>query len=160
MEARYHPFKAIAAAIGNAIPLVIVPVYVLRILPTLLPLELPLDLAGLERTIISIGSVAVLFAALTAFFSRGLAWRAAFGPARQGARLAWIYYVFNGGLFGMDLELFDAGTISFALDFQRLLYILYIAILLMALFFIVEFIVYRRTQREEYYPEEYYQAGF
>ncbi len=151
MLPRYHPMKAFVTAIGNAIPLVILPVYFLRALPTYLPVEIPLDLQALERTIITFGGVAVIFAALTAFFSKGLVMRAAFGSARQGSRVAWIYYVLSGGIISLSISLFDA-DVSFGVNVQRLLYILYAAILLMVGYFIAEYFVYRREfQEEEYY---------
>ncbi|MCJ2520956.1 MAG: hypothetical protein LN412_08480 [Candidatus Thermoplasmatota archaeon] len=156
MPLRYHPAKAVAVAIGNAIPLVILPIALMRILPSFLPIELPLELQGLEKFIISIGSLAAVFAGLAAFYGKGLVWRAVFGSARQGTRVAWIYFVFSGGLISLDFGLFDFAEISFSLDFQRLLYILYAAILLMAVYFILEFVVYRETQRVEEYSEEYY----
>lgn len=147
MPPRYHPFKAILVAIGNAIPLIILPVYALRTIPTLLPgelpLDLPFDLQALERTIITFGLVVVVLAAATAFFSKGLAPRVLFGGARQGSRVAWIHAVLSGGLISLTVPLFDVATVSFFLDMLRLLYILYAALLVMALYFVVEYFVYR-----------------
>lgn len=147
MPARYHPFKAVLVAIGNAIPLVILPVYALRTLPGLLPAELPLDflpdLQALERTIILFGGLVAAMAGATAFFAKGLAPRALFGGARQGTRVAWIHFVLSGGAITLSLTLFDAATVTFFLNFLRLLYILYAAILIMAAYFVAEYFVYR-----------------
>jgi hypothetical protein len=151
MVFRHHPVAATVAGIGNAISMVIVPVYILRILPAMLPFDLSLDLEALERVIITIGGAATVFAALTAFYSKGILWRAAFGSARQGARLAWIHYILNGGLFSLDISSEEFGTGSIFVDFSGLLYILYAGILLMALYFVGEFAVYREARLEEGY---------
>ncbi len=147
MPPRYHPVKAVLVAIGNAIPLIILPVYALRTLPNLLPsevpLDLPFDLQALERTIITFGLLVVVMAGATAFFSKGLAPRALFGGARQGSRVAWIHFVLSGGLISLTISLFDVATVSFFLDFLRLLYILYAALLVMVVYFLVEYFVYR-----------------
>ncbi len=163
MPAKYHPMKAVAAAIGNAIPFVILPVAFIRILPSYVPVELPPAIAtylqSLEATIISVGALVVVLAAMTAFFAKGLVWRAAFGFARQGTRVAWIYFVLSGGLISMTLPLFDLVSISFFLDFQLLLYILYAAIMLMAVYLVAEFFVYRPAFREDEYLDEHYWAA-
>lgn len=150
MVIRHHPLAATAAAIGNAISMVIVPVYILRTLPVLVPFDLSIDFQALERIIISIGGAATIFAALTAFYSKGIMWRATFGSARQGARLAWIHLILNGGIFSLDLSDADLGEGSVFVDFSGLLYILYVGILLMAVYFVGEFAIYRRRLMEEY----------
>lgn len=152
---KYHPLKAILVAIGNAIPLVVLPVFMLRSLPDLLPVDLPLDLTGLENTIIQFGVLAAGLAGLTAFFSKGLFPRAASGVARQGSRVAYLYFVLSGGILSLDFSLFDAGEVAFALNFGRLLYILYAAILLLGLYFVAEYFSYRTVFQEGEYAPAY-----
>ena len=159
MEARHRPTKAVLAAVANAVPFIVLPIALLRTLPTLLPPDLPLedlplDLVALERTILLLGGLVVALAAGTAFFAKGLPGRAAFGAGRQGGRLAWIYYVLNGGVFALD-----AGDLAFAVDFQRLLYLLYASILLMAAYFVAEFLVYRKYFRPEAFGPAFYEGA-
>ncbi|MFQ5553144.1 MAG: hypothetical protein ACE5EW_05445 [Thermoplasmata archaeon] len=146
------------SAIANAIPFVVVPIFILRTLPDLLGPVLPsavLDqLLTLESTILPLGIGVTVLAALTAFFGRGLVGRAAFGSARQVGKLAWVYFVLAGGLISLSFLGF-----SFFVDFQRLLYILYAAILLGALYFVVEYFVYRRAFQMAPYPMEGYAGG-
>ncbi len=153
MESRYHPGRAVASGIANAIPFVVIPILVLRTLPSLLgkflPPEVVNDLLTLEA-ILPLGAAVTILAAFTALYGRGLAGRAAFGTGRQLARLAWVYFVFTGGL--ISLSLLD---VSFFLDFHLLLYILYAAILLGVLHFVVEYFVYRRAYRMAAYPTDY-----
>ncbi len=158
MESRYHPGRAVASAIANAIPFVIVPVFALRTLPNLLgpflPPEVVSELVGLESIVLPLGIGITILAALTALFGKGLAGRVAFGTGRQLAKLAWVYFVFTGGLISYSLL-----GVSFFLDFHLLLYIIYAAILLGALHFVVEYIVYRRAYRMAAYPTDYYAGG-
>ncbi len=158
MESRYHPGRAVVSAIANAIPYVIVPIFALRTLPgllgPLLPPEVMSELASLESMILPLGIGVTILAALTALFGKGLAGRAAFGTGRQFAKLAWAYFVFAGGLISLGLL-----GVSFFLDFHLLLYILYAAILLGALYFAVEYFVYRRAYRMAAYPADYYAGG-
>ncbi len=153
MESRYHPGRAVASGIANAIPFVVIPILVLRTLPSLLgkflPPEVVNDLLTLEA-ILPLGAAVTILAAFTALYGRGLAGRAAFGTGRQLARLAWVYFVFTGGLISLSLL-----GVSFFLDFHLLLYILYAAILLGALHFVVEYFVYRRAYRMAAYPTDY-----
>ncbi len=160
MEAKYHPMRAAGVAIGNAIALIIIPVYILRTLPTIIPVDIPLDLESMERTIITIGAAAVGLAALTAFYAKGLLWRAAFGSARQGVRVAWIYLVLGGGILNLDVGLIEDLAVSFFVDFQRLLYILYAGMLIMAAYFVLEFFVYRTVWRDTYYAVDYYEESY
>jgi hypothetical protein len=158
VEARYRPGRAIVSGIANAIPFVVVPILLLRTLPNLLGQLLPPgvldDLLGLETTILPLGIGVTVLAALTALFNRGLAGRAAFGAGRQVAKLAWVYLVLAGGLISLSFLGF-----TFFVDFQRLLYILYAAILLGALYFVVEYFIYRRALQMAPYPMEYYAGG-
>ncbi|MFQ5920323.1 MAG: hypothetical protein ACE5I4_09830 [Thermoplasmata archaeon] len=158
MESRYHPGRAVVSAIANAIPFVVVPILVLRTLPDLMGQLLPPavvnDLLTLEAIILPLGIGVTILAALTAFFGRGLAGRAAFGTGRQFAKLAWVYFVLTGGLISLSFLGF-----SFFVNFQRLLYILYAAILIGALYFVVEFFIYRRAYQMASYPTEYYAGG-
>ncbi|MEE9173710.1 MAG: hypothetical protein V3U30_01895 [Thermoplasmata archaeon] len=153
MESRYHPGRAVASGIANAIPFVVIPILVLRTLPSLLgkflPPEVVNDLLTLEA-ILPLGAAVTILAAFTALYGRGLAGRAAFGTGRQLARLAWVYFVFTGGLISLSLL-----GVSFFLDFHLLLYILYAAILLGVLHFVVEYFVYRRAYRMAAYPTDY-----
>ncbi len=157
MESRYHPGRAVVSAIANAIPFVIVPIVALRTLPDLLgqflPPEVLRELVSLE-SILPLGIGVTILAALTALFGTGLAGRAAFGTGKQLAKLAWVFFVFTGGLVSLSLL-----GVSFFLDFHLLLYILYAAILLGALHFVVEYFVYRRAYRMAAYPTEYYAGG-
>lgn len=159
MEGRYHPTKAVVAAVANAIPFLVLPIALLRYVPTLLPEELPLeelplDLVALERTILLLGGLVVALAGATAFFAKGVLGRAAFGAGRQGGRLAWIYTVLNGGVFALS-----ADGLAFAVDFQRLLYLLYGSILIMAVYFVVEFFVYRKYFEPEAYAPAFYEGS-
>ncbi|MEE9593261.1 MAG: hypothetical protein V3W28_06755 [Thermoplasmata archaeon] len=158
MEKRYRPGRAIVSGVGNAIPFVVVPIFLLRTLPNLLGQLLPPgvldDLLGLETTILPLGIGVTVLAALTAFFNRGLAGRAAFGTGRQVAKFAWVYFVLAGGLISLSFLGF-----TFFVDFQRLLYILYAALLLGALYFVVEYFIYRRALQMAPYPMEYYAGG-
>ncbi len=158
MESRYHPGRAVVSAIANAIPFVIVPIYALRTLPDLLgqflPPEVLRELVSLESIVLPIGIGVTILAALTAFFGKGLAGRAAFGTGKQLAKLAWVFFVFTGGLISHSLL-----GVSFFLDFHLLLYFFYAAILLGALYFVVEYFVYRRAYRMAAYPTDYYPGG-
>lgn len=159
MEGRYHPTKAVVAAVTNAIPFLVLPIALLRYVPTLLPEELPLealplDLVALERTILLLGGLVVALAGAAAFFAKGLLGRAAFGAGRQDGRLAWIHTVLNGGVFALNAE-----GLAFAVDFQRLLYLLYGSILIMAVYFVVEFFVYRKYFEPEAYGPALYEGS-
>lgn len=158
MESRYHPGRAVVAAIANAIPYVVVPILVLRTLPGLLgpvlPPEVVTELLTLQSLILPLGIGVTILAGLTAFFGKGLAGRAAFGTGKQVAKLAWIYFVFAGGFISLSL----LGA-SFFLDFHLLLYILYAAILIGALYFVVEYFVYRRAYNMAVYPLDYPAGG-
>ncbi|MDX1534519.1 MAG: hypothetical protein R3291_02745 [Thermoplasmata archaeon] len=158
MESRYHPGRAVVSGLANAVPFLIVPIFVLRTLPGLLgqflPPEVVAQLLMLESVILPLGIGVTVLAALTALFGKGLAGRAAFGTGRQAVKLAWVYFVFAGGLISLSLL-----NISFFLDFHLLLYFLYAAILIGALYFVLEYFVYRRAYREAAYPPEYYPGG-
>ena len=158
MESRYHPGRAVVSAIANAIPFVLVPIFALRTLPDLLGQflspEVLSELASLESTVLPLGIGVTVLAALTALFGKGLAGRVAFGSGRQLAKLAWMYFVFAGGFISLSLL-----GMSFFLEFHLLLYILYAAILLGALYFAVEFFVYRRAYQMAAYPMDYHAGG-
>ncbi len=158
MESRYHPGRAVVSAIANAIPFVILPIFALRTLPNLLgpflPPEVLSEVLSLESIILPLGIGVTILAALTAFFGKGLAGRAAFGTGRQLAKLAWVYFVFTGGLISLSLL-----GVSLFLDFHLLLYIFYAAVLLGALYFVVEYFVYRRAYRMAAYPTDHYAGG-
>ncbi len=158
MESRYHPGRAVFSAIATAIPFVIVPIFVLRTLPGLLgqflPPEALTELLTLESLVLPLGIAVTILAALTAFFTKGLAGRAAFGAGKQIAKLAWVYFVFAGGI--ISLSLLD---VSIFLDFHLLLYFLYAAILIGALYFVVEYFVYRRAYQMAAYPTDFTAGG-
>ncbi|MFQ6013202.1 MAG: hypothetical protein ACE5LS_06120 [Thermoplasmata archaeon] len=158
MKSRYHLGRAVASGIANAIPFVVIPVLILRTLPSLLgpvlPAEVVNELLSLEATIIPLGAAVTILAALTAFHGRGLVGRGAFGTGRQLAKLAWVYFVFPGGLISLSVLGF-----SLFVEFQRLLYVLYAALLLMALHFVAEYFVYRHRHRMAPYPMEYDTGG-
>jgi hypothetical protein len=158
MQSRYRPGRAVVSGIANAIPFLIVPILALRTLPSLLgqffPPEVLSQFLTLEAIILPLGIGITILAALTALFGKGLVGRAAFGMGRQMVKLAWVYFIFAGGL--ISLSLLD---ISFFLDFHLLLYILYAAILIGALYFVVEYFVYRRTYQMAAYPPDLPQGG-
>lgn len=146
MEARYHPFSAALHGVANGLIFVAAPVAFLRYLPVLLasvagfglPEDLSARLQALEALIVPLGIAVAALAGLAAFFSKGLLLRAAFGVGKQGARLAWIFFVLNGGLFALAL-----GGVALSVDFSRLLYFVYASIGLMAAYAVGEFLVYR-----------------
>ncbi|MEE8232417.1 MAG: hypothetical protein V3R46_03760 [Thermoplasmata archaeon] len=158
MESRYHPGRAVFSALATAIPFVIVPIFVVRTLPGLLgrflPPEVLAELLTLESLILPLGIAVTILAALTALFSKGLVGRAAFGTGKQIAKLAWIYFVFAGGIISLSL----LGA-SIFLDFHLLLYILYAGILIGALYFVVEYFVYRRAYQMAAYPADFGAGG-
>ncbi|MFQ5918841.1 MAG: hypothetical protein ACE5I4_02190 [Thermoplasmata archaeon] len=158
MQSRYHPGRAVVSGIANAIPFLIVPILVLRTLPNLLgqflPPEVLTQLLTLESIILPLGIGITILAALTALFGKGLAGRVAFGTGRQMVKLAWVYFIFAGGLISISLL-----GVSVFLDFHLLLYILYAAILIGALYFVVEYFVYRRTYQMAAYPADFQTGG-
>ena len=158
MESRYHPGRAVFSAIATAVPFIIVPIFVLRTLPGLLgqflPPEALTQLLTLESLVLPLGIAVTILAALTAFFAKGLAGRAAFGAGKQVAKLAWVYFVFAGGIISLSLL-----GVSIFLDFHLLLYFLYAAILIGALYFVVEYFVYRRAYRMAAYPTDFTAGG-
>lgn len=157
MPPRYHLGKAVLAGVANGVAFVILPVALLRAIPALLPPEVALPDAildhfhALEALIVLLGSAAAALAALAAFFARGLAGRAAFGAGRQGGRLAWIHVVLQGGVLALAFE-----DVALSVDFQRLLLLLYVAILLLAAHFVGEYFAYRKYFRPETYGIQVY----
>lgn len=168
MLKKYHPGKAVVAAIVYAIPFIILPLLFLRAFQTFLPesinLEFQLDLRTLETLIITIGASVVAMAFMTALFAKGLLGRALFGSARQAAKFAWLYFFFNAGFItilltiegGQGLGPIPIQGFAFSVHFVQLLYILYVAVLVMALYFVAEYAVYRRVVQEQYYVEPSY----
>ncbi len=168
MLRKYYPGKAVVAAIGYAIPFVILPLLFLRAFQTFLPesinIEFQVDIRTLETLIIAIGATIVVMAFMTAMFAKGLFGRAVFGSLRQGAKFAWLYFFFNAGFItillsiegGQGLGPIPIQGFTFSVHFEQLLYILYSAVLIMALYFVVEYAVYRRVVQEQYYVDPSY----
>ncbi len=168
MIKKYHPGRAIVAAIGNAIPFIILPVLFLRAFDTFLPSLLPVpinvefgvDLQTLETLVISLGAAVAAMAFMTALFNKGLLGRAIFGSFRQAAKFGWVYFFFNAGFItllltieGEEFGQIPIQGLTFGVHFEQLLYILYFAILFMIVYFVAEYFVYHRVVQEQYFVE-------
>lgn len=168
---KYHPGKAIVAAIINAVPFIVLPVLFLRafqtFLPSLIPvpidIEFGVDLQTLETLVISLGAAVVAMAFMTALFNKGLLGRPIFGSLRQVAKFGWVYFLMNAGfitllvtLGGEEFGQFPIRGVAFGVHFEQLLYILYFAILFMIVYFAAEYLVHRKVVQEQYYVEPSY----
>lgn len=166
MIQRYHLGRAFGSAILYAIPFIVLPLLLLNVYESYLPepitLEFGVDLAYLESLILTIGMGVVAMAFMTALYERGLLSRALFGGARQAAKLAWVYYFFNAGVFSLLVTLGDGTggipleSIALVANFETLLLLLYGGIIVMAVYFFAEYLVYRRVLQDQFYVDPSY----